>query len=40
MNRKPTYLASLLVDILKNNGWHSEDSHFLGVEVINDSGIL
>jgi hypothetical protein len=38
--RKPAYLAILLVDILKCNGWSSEDVHFLGSEVINESGVL
>jgi len=39
-NRKPTYLASILVDTLKERGWTSEDIHFLGVEIINESGML
>jgi hypothetical protein len=39
-NRKPTYLASILVDTLKENGWTADDIHFLGVEIINESGIL
>jgi hypothetical protein len=38
--RKPAYLAILLVDILKCNGWSSEDVHFLGSEIINESGVL
>ena len=39
-SRKPTYLASILVDMLKDSGWTSEDIHFLGVEIINESGML
>jgi hypothetical protein len=39
-NRKPTYLASILVDTLKESGWSAEDIHFLGVEIINESGML
>jgi hypothetical protein len=39
-NRKPTYLASILVDTLKESGWTAEDIHFLGVEIINESGML
>lgn len=39
-SRKPTYLASILVDILKESGWTPDDVHFLGVEIINESGIL
>jgi hypothetical protein len=39
-SRKPTYLASILVDILKENGWSPDDIHFLGVEIINESGML
>ena len=39
-NRKPTYLAAILVDTLKERGWTSEDIHFLGVEIINESGML
>ncbi len=38
--RKPAYLASLLVDTLKECGWTAEDIHFLGVEIINESGML
>jgi hypothetical protein len=38
--RKPAYLASILVDTLKENGWTAEDIHFLGVEIINESGML
>ena len=40
MNRKPTYLAALFVDTLKECGWTPDDIHFLGVEIINESGIL
>ena len=39
-SRKPTYLASILVDMLKESGWTPEDIHFLGVEIINESGML
>ena len=39
-SRKPAYLASILVDTLKENGWTPEDIHFLGVEIINESGML
>ncbi len=39
-NRKPTYLATLLVDSLRENGWTADDIHYLGVEIINESGIL
>lgn len=40
-SRKPTYLASILVDTLKESGgWSAEDIHFLGVEIINESGML
>ena len=40
LSRKPTYLAVLLVDTLKERGWSAEDIHFLGVEIINESGML
>ena len=40
MNRKPTYLAVLLVDMLKESGWNADDILFLGVEIINESGML
>ena len=40
LNRKPTYLAALLVDALKESGWTADDIHFLGVEIINESGML
>ncbi len=40
VGRRPAYLASLLVDVLKDNGWNPEDIHFLGVEIINESGML
>jgi hypothetical protein len=39
-SRKPAYLASILVDILKEGGWSPDDIHFLGVEIINESGML
>jgi hypothetical protein len=39
-SRKPAYLASILVDTLKEMGWSAEDIHFLGVEIINESGML
>ena len=39
-SRKPAYLATLLVDALKEYGWTPDDIHFLGVEIINESGIL
>lgn len=39
-NKKPTYLAVLIVDTLKENGWTADDIHFLGVEIINEAGIL
>jgi hypothetical protein len=39
-NRKPTYLESILIDTLKEKGWTAEDIHFLGVEIINESGML
>lgn len=39
-NRKPAYLASILVDTLKESGWTPDDIHFLGVEIINESGML
>lgn len=38
--RKPALLAMLLVDILKENGWTPDDIHFLGSEIINESGVL
>jgi hypothetical protein len=40
LSRKPTYLAVLLIDTLKDRGWTAEDIHFLGVEIINESGML
>ncbi len=40
VNRKPAYLAMLLVDILKDHGWNADDIHFLGSEIINESGLL
>jgi hypothetical protein len=39
-NRKPAFLATLLVDTLKEKGWTAEDIHFLGIEIINESGML
>lgn len=39
-NRKSAYLAVLLVDILKENSWSPDDVHFLGSEIINESGML
>ncbi len=38
--RKPALLAMLMVDILKENGWTPDDIHFLGSEIINESGVL
>ncbi len=40
VNRKPALLAMILVDILKDNGWSPDDIHFLGSEIINESGML
>lgn len=39
-NRKPTLLAMTLVDILRDNDWTADDIHFLGSEIINESGML
>ncbi len=39
-NRKPGLLALLLVEVLRNSGWNPEDVHFLGSEIINESGML
>ena len=39
-SRKSAYLAILLVDILKEYGWSPDDVHFLGSEIINESGML
>ena len=39
-SRKPAYLASILVDTLRECGWTPDDIHFLGVEIINESGML
>lgn len=39
-NRKPAFLAMILVDILKDNDWSPDDIHFLGSEIINESGML
>lgn len=40
VNRKPSYLATLIVDTLKESGWPADDIHFLGIEIINESGML
>lgn len=40
VNRKPAFLAMILVDMLKDQGWSSDDIHFLGSEIINESGML
>jgi len=40
VNRKPGYLAVLIVDTLKENGWTADAIQFPGVEIINESGIL
>lgn len=40
VNRKPAFLAMLLVDTLKDCGWNADDIHFLGSEIINESGLL
>jgi len=34
-NKKPGYLATLLVDTLKESSWTADDIHFLGIEIIN-----
>jgi hypothetical protein len=39
-NKKPAYLAVLIVETLKESGWSADDIHFLGIEIINESGIL
>ena len=39
-NRKPALLALPLVDVLKDSGWSPDDVHFLGSEIINESGML
>jgi hypothetical protein len=39
-NKKPAYLAVLIVDTLKESGWSADDIHFLGIEIINESGML
>jgi hypothetical protein len=39
-SRKPAYLASILVDTLRECRWTPDDIHFLGVEIINESGML
>ena len=38
--RKTALLALILVDVLKDNGWCPDDIHFLGSEIINESGML
>ena len=38
--RSPSILAMLLVDMLKDNGWKSEDIYFLGSEIMNESGAM
>jgi hypothetical protein len=40
VNKKPAYLAVLIVDTLKECGWTADDIHFLGIEIINESGML
>ena len=40
VNKKPAYLAVLIVDTLKERGWTADDIHFLGMEIINESGML
>ena len=40
VNKKPAYLAVLLVETLRENGWSADDIHFLGIEIINESGML
>jgi len=40
VNKKPAYLAVLIVDTLKESGWSADDIHFLGIEIINESGML
>ncbi len=39
-NHKPALLALLLMDVLKDSGWSPDDVHFLGSEIINESGML
>ncbi len=39
-NKKPAYLAVLIVDTLRESGWTADDIHFLGIEIINESGML
>jgi len=38
--RSPSILALLLVDLLKENAWKSEDIYFLGSEIMNESGAM
>ncbi len=40
VNKKPAYLAVLLVENLRESGWSADDIHFLGIEIINESGML
>ena len=40
VNRKPAFLAMILVDFLKDSDWSPDDIHFLGSEIINESGML
>ena len=40
VNRKPAFLAMILVDMLKDYDWSVDDIHFLGSEIINESGML
>jgi hypothetical protein len=40
VNRKPAFLAMILVDMLKDYEWSADDIHFLGSEIINESGML
>jgi len=40
VSKKPAYLAALIVDTLKESGWSADDIHFLGIEIINESGML
>lgn len=38
--RSPSILALLIVDMLKESGWNSEDIYFLGSEIMNESGAM
>jgi len=40
VKRKPAFLAMILVDMLKDYDWSTDDIHFLGSEIINESGML